>query len=175
MQTVGVILIIINILTIAAPIAVIATSYQSDFSELVVPPQITQMLNDTFPSGLEIQLPTLVNATVDNASHAVTLTVNFTNPINYNLTLKAITADIQCQNHNFSLGNVALSEPIQISALQTVQIKVICVWTTEAENHFITAHTESANLQVKLNNLTININEIMIQMQQSIGPIDVPL
>ena len=117
MQTIGVILIIINILTVAAPIAVIATSYQSDFSELIVPPQITQIMNDTFPSGLEIQLPTLVNATIDNASHAVTLTVNFTNPINYNLTLKAITADIQCKNHNFSLGNVALSEPIQIPAL----------------------------------------------------------
>ena len=175
MQTVGVILIIINILTVAAPITVIATSYQSDFSELIVPPQITQIMNDTFPSGLEIQLPTLVNATIDNASRAVTLTVNFTNPINYNLTLKAITADIQCQNHNFSLGNVVLSEPIQISALQTAWIKVICVWTIEAENHFLTAHTGSSSLQVKLNNLTININEIMIQMPQSIGPIDVPL
>lgn len=54
MQAAGVILVLINILTIAAPFAVVAITYQDNFSEVVVPPQVAQVMGETFPSGLRI-------------------------------------------------------------------------------------------------------------------------
>lgn len=174
MQTVGVILVILNILTIAAPIAVVAVNYQNNLSELVIPSEISQLMNNTFPSGLEVKLPTIVNVTSNNLTQTVTLTVNFTNPVNYNLTLKEITANIQCQNHNFSLGKANISEPTQIPALQTIQLIIFFNWTPEAENHFQSEHLGATSLAIKIVDLSVNMNEIMIQIPQTIGPIEVP-
>ena len=175
MQWVSVILVLINVATIATPFAVVAVTYQSNLSELVAPPQITQIMDNTF-AGDQIQLPIFVGAAIDNVSRTAILTFNFTNPLNYNLTLKEVTADVQCSAHNSTLGNVYVdSLPVFIPAAETVQIKVVCAWTTQAETHFAAEHAGASSVDVSLVNLKINVNEIVIQMSEPIGIPNVPI
>ncbi len=176
MQAVGVILVLINVLTLAAPFAVVAVTYQDNLSEAVVPPQVAQIMGETFPSGLEFTLPTFVDATVNNTSRIVTLTVNFTNPLNYNLTLKEVSADVVCRAHNFSLGHADVAGPLSIPAAGSVQVNIVYVWTQAAENHFLSMHEGATSVQVNLNNVAVNVNDITLELPESIEcPVDIPL
>ena len=174
MQWVGVLLILVNVATIVTPFAVVAVTYQNNLTELVAPPEITQIMNSTF-SGAQFQMPVFAGASIDNSSRTATLTFNFTNPLNYNLTLKDVSADVFCSAHNFTLGQVSLESPVFIPAAQDIQINIVCAWTAEAENHFATEHAGATVIDVNLVNLALNVNEIVLQMSERIGVPNVPI
>jgi len=176
MQAAGVILVLINILTIAAPFAVVAITYQDNFSEVVVPPPVAQVMGETFPSGLEFSLPTFVDAAVDESSRTVTLTVNFTNPLNYNLTLKEVSADVVCRAHNVSLGHADVEGQMFVPAAKSVQVDIVYVWTYAAEAHFLAEHSGEMSVQVNLIDITVNVNDITLEIPEAIEcPVDIPL
>ncbi len=176
MQAVGVVLVLISVLTVAAPFAVVAMTYQNNLSELVIPPQVAQIVDETFPSGLEFTLPTFVGSSVDSAARAITLTVNFTNPLNYNLTLKEISADVVCREHNITLGHADVGKDMVIPAAQSVEVDIVFAWSQTAEDHFLQNHLDERSIQVNLINATVNVNDIKLKLPEAIEiPFDIPL
>jgi hypothetical protein len=176
MNILGALLAILNIVTILGPIAGVAILYQSNLQEMVIPPQIQEIidggngnLDDSGAglfSGATFQLPQFVSATADTAARSVTIFLNFTNPFNYDLNLNSITADIICQEHNFTLGHAALLQPTVLNANITSDLAIVCQWTLDSENHFLTAHSGASGVDVNVIGLTINVNDITIRSNE---------
>src|SRR5512138_1265568 len=97
-------------------------------------------------SGASLEFPQFVKAMADPATRSVTIYLNFTNPFKYDLNLNSISADIICQEHNFTLGYANLLQPTTLKSSQTSDLAVVCEWTEDAENHFLSAHPGSSGV-----------------------------
>jgi hypothetical protein len=176
MQVIGLILILINIGAITAPLAGVAIVYQDHIQDVVIPPQITDMINSAVSLGVDpTTLAKIVAAEFDNASRLATLTINFTNPLNYTLNLKSLTAEIQCASHNYNLGQANLGTPIELPAIETTPVIIFCTWTQNAENHFQAQHPSESTINVNLVNFTVNFNDVYLQLSDPISIPNVPI
>jgi len=174
MQTLGTILTLITIATALGPMAAVVIQYNNNLSELVVPNEVSEMLNNTIGTG-QFEMPVFVSSQYDNATHTVRLTFNFTNTFAYNLTLKSISGDAQCTLHNQTLGFLSLNGTVEIPAGETTQIPVLCALTENAENHFRTDHPGAASVDVKVLDLTLNVNDVTVQLSESVDLPNVPV
>jgi hypothetical protein len=176
MQIIGLILVLINVGTIVAPIAGMAIVYQDHIESLVIPPELTQILNSTVAVGQEsTTLAKIVGVEFDNASRTMALTVNFTNPLNYTLSLKSFAADVECTLHNYQLGHLELGNAFDLPAAETTQAIINCTWTQSGESHFQTEHPGATSIDLNLAGLTVNVNDITMQMSEPIGIPNVPI
>ena len=171
MQILGILLVLINITTVVGPITGVAIMYQDHMEELVIPPEMAQMINNTITIGQQTTLAEVVGAEFDNESRTATLTVLFTNPLNYTLTLKSISADVVCALHDVTLGQIALSQEVELPAAGTTQAVLICNWLESAESHFQAEHPGATSIDVNLVGFTANINDITVQTDE---PIEIP-
>ncbi len=174
MQILGLILILINIGAIAAPVAVVAVIYSNNPVEMVVPPQVEQIVSSTIDTGESIEPPQYISATFDPATRTITASFSFTNPFNLDLKIKSVSADVECAAHSFTLGNASLSNPVQLDARATAIINIIFTWTQEAEDHFNAMHSGETNMGITLINLGIDVSGITVQVPESIALV-VPL
>jgi hypothetical protein len=176
MQIVGLLLLLINIGSITAPIAGIAIAYQDNIQEIVIPPQLTNVINSTISLGADpTTLVKFVAADFNNVSRTITLTVNFTNPLNYTLSLKSLSADVQCTAHNFNIGQFNLVQPVDLPGEQTTLVTVVCTWTESAENHYSLLHSGETTTDINLMYLTANVNDITMQLTDPISVPDIPI
>ena len=188
MQAIGVILLLISIGTIVGPVGAVVIMYRDNLVQLVVPPQINDIIsgnssliadntnynNETGPGNLDVGgiiAPVIVDKQIDNVSRTFTLTVNFTNTLNLNLTLNQFSANVVCSQHNYPLGNIQLSQAVEIDAGQTAQLLISGLWTQDAENHFVSGHGGASQIDVNLVDVTIDVNGITIQQSEPV-PID---
>lgn len=184
MNVLGALLIILNVVTVVGPVATVAVVYQNHPEDMVIPPQVKEMLAvptptppgggpddagnssnvgaGTFFTGDSIQLPWYVSSQSDLASRSVIIVVGWNNPINYDLTINSLSATIM-DTDGFGLGTVILVSPVTIPAGATSTLSVVCQWTQDAENHFQTAHPDAKSIDVNLVGLTINVNGITVQ------------
>ncbi len=170
-QALGIMLVLVNVLTIVGPVAGVALVYQDRWSELVVPPQISQMLTETSTMSQQTPLAQIIDARVDNESQCFIFTVNFTNPLNYSLALKVFSADVQCVLHEYSLGQVSNNSTEAILPAGTTQLTISGSWTMDGENHFAAEHLGEYTIDVRLTNVLINFNDITIELKE---PIEIP-
>jgi hypothetical protein len=196
MQIIGVILVLISVGTIVGPIGAVAFTYRDNLVQLVVPPQINDLMNGnssifyantTNPDGEGegigtgdsdfggILAPVIVDTQIDNVSRTFSLTVNFTNTFNIDLTLNQFSADAISSQDNYPLGSVQLSQPVQINAGQTAQLFITGLWTQNAENYFTTQHAGSTSIDVSLVNVLIDVNGITIQQTEPVSIGSVPI
>ena len=176
MQIIGILLVLLNVGSIAAPMAGIAVVYQDNLEEIVLPPQITDMINNTVSLGADpTTLVEFVDAEFDNVSRTITLTVDFTNPLDYALNLKLLNADVQCAEHDFNIGQMNLAAAVELPATVTTRTVVICTWTESAENHFRLSHSGESTTDVNLMYLTVNVNDITIQLTDPVNIPDLPI
>lgn len=176
MQIIGLILVLINVGTIVAPIAGIAIVYQDHIENLVIPPQLTQILNSTIAVGQDTtSLAKIIAVEFDNTSRTITLTVNFTNPFDYTLSLTSFTADVQCSLHNFTMGHLELSNVVILPASGTVSGTVIGTWTQTGEMHFQAKHSGATTIDLNLVGLTLTINDVTMQIDEPVGIPNVPI
>ena len=177
MNILGALLVILNVATILGPIGGVALVYQNNLQEMVIPPQIQQIMNggggtsaDLNGAGLftgeAFQLPQFVRASADAGARSVTIVLSFSNPLNYDLNMNSISAEIDCSDHGFTLGHASLAQPTVLARKETSEITVICQWTLEAENHFLVSHSGSSGVDVDVKGLTINVNSITIQSNE---------
>ena len=175
MNILGALLVILNVVTIVGPIGGVALVYQNNLQEMVITPQIRQIMNGGggtplngagLFTGEALQLPQFVSASADPAARSVTIILNFSNPFKYDLNMKSISADIVCSAHSFNLGHASLAQPTILARKQTSEITIICQWTLEAENHFLASHSGSSGVDVDVTGLTINVNDITIQSNE---------
>ena len=185
MQAIGIILLLISIGTIVGPVGAVVVMYRDNLIQLVIPPQINDIINgngintitqDNGSSGPGGFLaPVFVGAQIDNASRTFTVTVNFTNTFNLNLTLNGLSAGVECSQHNYPLGTISTNGVIEVLSGETTQITISGPWTQDAENHFTTEHAGATAIDVNLVNLTIDVNGITVQQSEPISVGSVPL
>jgi hypothetical protein len=194
MQALGLILILINVGAIVGPIAGVVVVYHSNLQELVVPPEVQEMVGNTInvltssspnnpsnapsnldnPSNGNLELPQYLNSSYDAVARTVTVIFNFTNPFNFSITINAVSADVQCHAHSFLLGHAAISNPVEIPPMQTQDITVIFTATEVAQEHIQKEHAGQATVNVDLVNITIDISGISIETPQTYN-VDIPI
>jgi hypothetical protein len=174
MRTLGAFFVLLNIITLVGPVLGVVLAYQDNLKGMVIPPQVESMMSGSLFTGGKIELPRFVSATPDLAGRTVTLVFEFTNPFNYDLMVKSISADVECSLHGFTLGHASLVEPTNIAAGATSEVVIRCDWTQEAVDHFHAEHAGATRLAAKVVNVTIEVNGVTVQSDQAY-PIDVPI
>jgi hypothetical protein len=184
MQLVGVALVLISIGTILAPIGAVVIMYRDNLPQIVIPAEITDLMNGNSSSILShygfdegnftseqdsFLAPVFVSSEINNTTRTFDILVNFTNTFTFNLTLNELSAGIACSEHSFLLGNVSVIGPIAIVSGQTAQIHVTGSWTQEAENHFIAQHQNEDAINVNLVDLTVDVNGLIIHQTEPVN------
>ena len=119
--------------------------------------------------------PTFVSSQINIQARTFTVTVNFTNNFNYDLTLNALTATVESSQDNYQLGTISLASPVSILAGQTSLITVSGIWTQDAENYVQNNFADASSINVNLANISIDVNGIVVQQTQPVNVGDVPL
>jgi LEA14-like dessication related protein len=191
MQRLRILLILINIGIILGPLIGVAIIYRNNLESLIIPPEIKEMFSNTAnPQSSDqnssnnsgnftgyngdVEIPQYENSTYDPATKTLTVVFKFTNPVDFSITLNDVEADVRCHAHNFLLGHAHLSNAMQIPAKQTVDIKVLFVTTTEAEQHFQAQHSNQSTINADLVNIVANVSGMSIQIPDSYN-VDIPL
>lgn len=179
MEKVRILLTLITIATIAGPLVGELVIYRDNLSGLIIPPEINNLMNTTGGNGsllgTPIEVPQIVSSEYDPISRTVIFSFNFTNPFNFDLTLRTLTANVVCTQHDFPLGHVALANPIPLRGGETVLIPVTGTWTEDAVNHFSIAHAGAQKISVDLTGMNVNISGITLDFTQRIHVGEVPL
>lgn len=181
LKTLGVILFLISIAVVVVPVGAVVVMYHNNLVQLVDPPQVNSFIkaNDQMiPANTAtssssplagISMPVFIGAQIDNASRTFTVTVNYTNTFNYNLTLNSLTANAVLADNNYPLGAISLASPVVIPAGQTCQVTVSGFWTENAENYVAANYPGVTSINVDLVNATANVNGVTIQYNQPIS------
>jgi hypothetical protein len=182
MNVLGALLALLNVVTIVGPVAGVALVYQNNLQEMVITPQIQDILNGGTGNGngglssaQEITMPQFVSETTDLADRSITIVLNFTNPFNYDLMVNSVSADIVASQDNFTLGRASLDHPTNLPANQTSNIVILCQWTLDDENHFSTSYPGASTIDVDVVGITVNVNDITIQAPTSYHIPNVPI
>jgi hypothetical protein len=183
MKKVKIILTLLTIIITVAPIAVQVLAYQDNLLGLIIPPEITNLMNGSNNNGgigevanTPFQPPAISGEPQffpDN--NTVKFTYNFTNPLNTQITVKTLEAEIVCHEHGFTLGTVAI-DPTTLAPGQTVDITAFGVLSPEALAHIITQHPGQSSINCDFKDLNVDMAGVTIQMdqQQNIGQIPFP-
>ena len=175
MVRVRLLLTLITLAIAVGPLAGVIIVYQNNLLGLIVPPELMKIMKGNFVTGESLQPPKFVGSQYDVTSRTATLTFNFTNPFDLDMTLKSMSAGVECSVHKVPLGDSALEPPITSRAGETALITVLGTWTQDAINHFQTVHTGEKSIDVDLVGLTIDISGINIQMKERITVPNVPI
>jgi hypothetical protein len=192
MQFVGVALLLISIGTILAPIGAVVVMYRDNLPALVIPVELSggnsslislgnfndgnyNVIDNSTTNQGSFLAPVFVDAQINEESRSFTITVNFTNTFNFNLTLESLSAGVNCDEHNYLLGNLGVNGPITIISGETSQIHVSGSWTQDAENHCTTLHEGQTSINLNLIDLTITVNGVKIHETEPVNIGEIPL
>jgi hypothetical protein len=173
---------LLTVITIAInvlPIAGVLLIYRDNLLGLVVPPEINNVINDVVTPGGSLEESvgnfTFVGSQYDEASRTVTLTFEVTNPLNVDLSVNSMSADVRCAEHDFPIGHALISDPVDIGAGETASIAIEGSWTQEAIDHFLTAHEGAQTIDIELSGLSVNVNGVSIQTDEVVTIPDFPV
>jgi hypothetical protein len=175
MDKIRLFLILITLATTLGPVLGIMILYRNNLLGLFAPPEVTELVSGTFVKEGSLEPPKLVSSEYDVKSRTVTLTFNFTNPFNFDLTLMSMSANVECAVHRVPLGVAVLKTPVNVLASETSLITVFCTWTQDATSHFQSAHAGAKSIDVDLVGLAIDTSGINIQMKERINIPNVPI
>ena len=185
MQVIGLVLLLISVGTIVGPIGAVAVIYHNDLTQLVIPPQIKDIMNgsstifstnnnpnDNGNSDLGgLMTPVLVSVTSNVAAHSFTGIFNVTNPFDYDLTLNSFSSGVEFSQDNIPAGSFSLSSPVKVDAGVTSQLTITGHWTQDAQDYITNIYLAGAtSVDISVSNVAIDVNGILIQ---SAGPINV--
>jgi hypothetical protein len=148
------------------PIAGILLMYQGNLPALVVPPEITDMINDVVISENPLESITFVDSQYDAETRTLTLTFDVTNPVDYDLTVNLLSAEVRCAAHDFPMGQLTIADPVTMHAGETARIDVTGTWTEEAVNHLQTDHAGAHTVGIEVVGITINVNGVTVQTDE---------
>jgi len=175
MDKIRLFLILFTLTTTLGPVLGVMILYRNNLLGLIAPPAVAELVSGTFVKEGSLEPPNLVSSDYDVKSRTVTLTFNFTNPFNFDLTLKSMSANVECDVHRVPLGVAVLKTPVDVLASETSLITVLCTWTQDAISHFQSSHTGAESIDVDLVGLTIDTSGINIQMKERINIPNVPI
>ncbi len=190
MQAIGIILLLISIGTVVGPVGAVAIVYRDDLSQLVITPQIRDIMNgnsNIFPqsnngnqnsngdSGLGgLMSPTFVSAQSDIITQTFSAVFSVTNSYNYDLTLNSFSANALITQQQISAGSISLANPVTVPAGQTSQLTLTGQWTQQAQEYIIANYPTSTSIDIFVKDVTININGITVESSGTIEVGNVP-
>jgi hypothetical protein len=192
MQAIGIVLLLISLGTTIAPVAAVVVIYRDDLSQLVIPPEIRDIMNGNstiFPlvnnndnqngnqngndgdAGLGgLMSPTIVSVQSDPAAHTFSAVFSVTNPTNYDLTLNSFSANALMTQQQIPAGSVSLANPITALAGQTTQVTITGQWTQQIQDYMTTNYPGANSVEIYVKDVVIDVNGITVT---SSGIIDV--
>jgi len=190
MQVIGIILILISVGTVVGPVGAVAIIYRDDLSQLVITPQIRDIINGNSPiipvnsnSNVDsgggpnlggLMSPTFVSAQVDEATHTFTATFKITNTLNYDLTLKSFSANVEITQNHIQASSLSLGNPVTVQAGETAPLTISGSWTQAAQDYIINNYSSSASVEVFIANAEVNVNGVVIQSSGTIDAGNIP-
>jgi hypothetical protein len=188
MQVLSVILVLISIGTIVAPVGAVVVMYSDNLAGLVITPQIKDLMNGNgiLANGYAVYdnnnqndnsvggglvMPTFVSSSVNSVDRTFQVVVNVTDPLNEDLTINSISADVECSQDHYKLGLISLASPVTISSGQSSLLTVSGSWTQSAEDHIQSSHPDQTAISVDLINTSIDLNGIVAQYST---PVTIP-
>lgn len=169
----------ITIIINVVPVVGVLLMNQNNLVGLIIPPEINTIVNDVVVPEEQLQEAlgniTFVGSQYDAASRTTTITFEVTNPLQFDMIVDAMSADVRCDEHDFPLGHATINNPVAISAGETVEIDVAGTWTQEALHHFLTAHAGAKNVDVELTEISVTVNGISIQTDEVMKIPDFPV
>jgi hypothetical protein len=164
----GLVFILINVGAIATPIAGVVLAHSNNLSELIIPPEIEEVITKTTMTEESLQLPQYINSSYDLSTRIAHATFNFTNPFDFTLQINTISADIKCSTHDTSLGQAALNDQVQINEEETQELTINFMWTEAAEAHFLNEHFSEASIEIQLETIQLDISGINIAIPEQV-------
>ena len=189
MQALGIVLLLISIGTIVGPIAGVVIIYRDDLSQLVITPQIRDIMNgnstiipinqntnDNSPSDLGgLMKPVFVSAQANDAAHTFTCIFNVTNTLNYDLTLNSFSATVEITQDHIQGGTISLSNPVTVPAGQTSQLTLSGPWTQAMQDYITNNYPSVTSFEIYVVNAAVNVNGIVIQSSGTIDVGNIPI
>jgi hypothetical protein len=175
LHVLGLILVLINVGAIAAPVTAVVVMHQNNLVEIIVPPEVEEIVTNTVSVGSSFSLPQLIDSKYNEADRTVVATFSFANPFDFELRVNSLSANVQCTGHCFILGSAGLKEAVQLNPNQSTITTVVFTWTKAAESHFKTEHAEANNISIDLVNIAIDVSGINIETPEHVNltvPID---
>ena len=166
MNKVKLVLTLVTIAINVIPLVGVLVMYQENLPALLVPPEITGIINDVVISENSLEGITFVDSHYDPETRTVTLTFEVTNPFDYDLTVNSMSAEVRCDEHDFPMGQLTIANPVSMRAGETVRIDVTGTWTEEAVNHLEIAHAGAHSIGIKVMGITITVNGITVQTDE---------
>ena len=165
---------ILTVITIAinvVPVAGVLLMNRDNLVGAVIPPEISAVINDVIVSGGQLGESlnfTFVDSDYDAASRTVTLSFEVVNPLQFDVTVDSMSADVRCDEHDFPLGHTVIQNPVLIREEATVGIDVAGTWTKEGIAHLLAAHEGEQRVDVELTEISLSINGVSIQTDEVI-------
>ncbi len=172
---------ILSILIVIGPLAGAAYVYRDNLLGLVVPPQIKNMISGGDSTGPqsqpEFQTPQLVGQPQYNAqTGAFTVSFNFTNPLTNEVSIDNLSAEVQSEEGGFSLGNISLNQPIQITPGETSIINVSGILNQATISQLEAQNPGVNGINISLENLNADVAGVNVHMDQvnNVGQLQLP-
>jgi len=188
MKKVKILLTILTILIAVVPITAEILIYKDNLAGLVIPPEISNLING---GNIADNIGT-VTGDISNTpfeppmlsgepqyfpeNNTVKFTYNFTNPLQTEITITTLQAEVVCHDHGFALGSVGI-DPSTLAPGQTIDITAFGVLSNEALEHIATQHAGQSSINADFKNLDVEMGGVTIQMdlQQYVGSIPIPM
>ena len=146
MKKLKILLILLTIAITLTPVTIEVLLYQDNLLDLIIPPEITNLVNSSSSNeksidggGLlnpQFELPQPVGEPQYNPeTKTISYTFNFTNPLQTPIELDKLQVGIVSHNEGVFLGNVTINKPLKLNPGQTVDITALGVLSDEAINY----------------------------------------
>ncbi|MCL1977183.1 MAG: hypothetical protein FWG55_03630 [Candidatus Bathyarchaeota archaeon] len=185
MNKIKILLTVLSILITVTPIATQVLIHRDNLLGLVIPATINDLLNasvdgidtadDVELAGISFPLPALSDEPVFFQNNTVKLMYTFTNPLNNEITVTAMDAEIVCTDHGFLIGNASI-EPTTLEPKQTLDIPVTCLLSPQALEHIKTSHQGQDSIKAEFKNFSVELSGVTIHMDhRKLGYIQAPM
>lgn len=183
MDKVRLALVLVTIAITVGPLLGIVLAYRDNLLGAVIPPESEQLRdiienfftnpgnqgNSIFPEP-----PGPEDIQYDPTSRTFNLTTKLKNPLPFDVTLNSVSGTLQCDAHNFAMGEMFLKDPVNMKKGETVTATITGQYTEAASAHLATEHSGEQSLAASLVDSTIDVGGIVVQASERISLGEIP-
>jgi hypothetical protein len=155
------ILALVSIVIIVGPLGAALLVYHSNLGAVLTPSNTSKLTNMLSTQG-GIKMPNVTSSWCNLTSQTFCLLFNFTNPTPTSLTLIAYSANLTDHCDGYSMGSIALANPVTASANETITFQMTSTLNEETTEHIATVHTGASSFDVDLCDVNINYAGIIL-------------
>ena len=182
MNTVKIALTLLTIAITVGPLVYVVFIYRDNLVGLVLPPQFANLgqnlgqnmsdgnfsLSQLNITGSDFQMPQLVSDPQYNPDTGeFSLSVNVTNPLTNELSIDQLSVQIQSKDNNALVGNISISQPINIQPGESSIINVTGIMPQDIFNQISGQNTGNIDVNnIILKNLDVVVGGVKIHFDE---------